>query len=236
MKKLSIIIPVFNEEKTILSIVNKVKNVNLDQYKLDKEILIIDDGSHDNTGKLIKKLRGVKAIYHGHNKGKGAAVRTGINAATGDILIIQDADLEYDPKDYKRLLLPIVKGKADVVYGSRFFYYRPRFDSNDKSVMISHYLGNRFLTLITQILYGSSITDMETGYKVFKKGVLNGITLKCKRFDFEPEITAKICKKGYKIHEVPIKFNPRTFREGKKISTKDGLIALFVLIRYKLFD
>jgi glycosyltransferase involved in cell wall biosynthesis len=226
MKKLSIIIPSYNEEKTIIEVLNRIKNVKLDYAK---EIIVVDDGSKDSTLSLLKDYKGqkIKIIPHKVNSGKGAAVRTGIDNASGDIILIQDADLEYNPQDYASLLRPIEKGE-NVVYGSRMI--------NAPKQKGLHYYGNIFLTFMTNILFGKKITDMETGYKVIKKEVLNGIKLKAKSFDFEPEITAKILKRGYRISEVPISFNPRSFKEGKKINVIDGFKALYYLIKYRFTD
>ena len=233
--KLSIIIPAYNEEKTILKVISRVKNVNLGN--IAKEIIVVDDFSRDGTRKLLeslqsRSLKALKVFFHEKNKGKGAAIRTALKHATGDIMLIQDADLEYDPKEYRKLLKPIVKGNAKVVYGSRLASIR----RNLKKMYKLHYFGNLFLTGITSTLYGAKITDMETGYKVFRKEVIQGMHLKAKRFDFEPEITAKILKKGYKIVEVPIEFIGRKFSEGKKITWKDGVNALLCLIKYRFTD
>ena len=230
--KLSIIIPAYNEEKTILKVISRVKNAKLGNIK--KEVIVVDDFSADRTKKVLSKLKnkGLKIFFHEKNMGKGAAIRTALKHATGDIMLIQDADLEYDPKEYGKLLKPIIDGKAKVVYGSRLASIR----KNLKKMYKLHYLGNLFLTAITSVLYGANITDMETGYKVFKKEVIRNISLKAKRFDFEPEITAKILKKGYKITEVPIDFMGRKFSEGKKITWKDGVKALLYLIKYRFTD
>lgn len=230
--KLSIIIPVYNEEKTILEIINRIKREKLGNIK--KEIIIIEDFSTDSTKKILSRLKdnSLKIYYHKKNQGKGSAIRTGLKYATGDIILIQDADLEYDPKEYKKLLRPILQNKAKVVYGSRLEVIR----KNLKKMYKLHYIGNLFLTFLTNLLYGADITDMETGYKVFKKDVIKNIKLRSKRFDFEPEVTAKILKKGYKIKEVPISFAGRKFNEGKKITWKDGVKALFYLIKYRFID
>src|SRR3989344_1285457 len=233
--KVSIVIPVYNEEKTISKIIEKVNRVDLSTLHLKKEIIIVDDGSSDKTKDILKNVKNAVVCIHKKNQGKGAAIRTGIKKVTGDIVIIQDADLEYSPDDYKKLLMPILKGKSKVVYGSRFMNYKPKFFNKAKKDLVLHYLGNKFLTFVTRVLYKSNITDMETCYKVFRKEVLKGIKLESNRFNFEPEITAKICKKKYKIEEVPISFKPRSFEEGKKINIKDGIIALFVLIKYRFF-
>lgn len=230
--KLSIIIPAYNEGKTILKVINRVKNVKLKNIK--KEIIVVDDFSRDGTRKLLERLqdRKLKIFFHERNQGKGAAIRTALKRATGDIILIQDADLEYDPKEYEKLLKPVIENKTKVVYGSRLASIR----KNLKKMYKLHYFGNLFLTAVTSVLYGAKITDMETGYKVFKKEVIKNMSLKAKRFDFEPEITAKILKKGYKITEVPIDFIGRKFSEGKKITWKDGVKALLYLIKYRFTD
>ena len=207
---------------------------------IEKEIIIVDDGSTDNTvskiQKSIKNLSGAKFIKHEANLGKGAAVRTGINAATGDYIIIQDADLEYDVDDIPRLISQI-KNKKDVVYGTRLDRM-PHFNEEERRLrFLMHYLGNRFLSLLTSILYGQWITDMETCYKLFPRSEVRNMKLKSKRFDFEPEITSKLLKKGLRIREIPIKTKPRGYEEGKKLNTiRDGTIALWTLIKYRFVD
>ena len=230
--KLSIIIPAYNEEDTILEIIEKVKKA--DALNLKKEIIIVDDFSKDNTRDILLKLKDsmVKIFFHEINKGKGAAIRTGLQHATGDIILIQDADLEYNPEEYPKLLKPILEENAKVVYGSRLNVIKKNLDRMYKL----HYFGNVFLTFMTNILYGSKITDMETGYKVFTRNVIKNIKLRARRFDFEPEITSKILKKGYKIREVPISFSARSFHEGKKITWKDGVKALYYLVKYRISD
>ena len=230
--KLSIIIPVYNEEKSILTVFKRVNAQKLNG--IEKEIIIVNDASTDNTKKSIEKIKGknVVKLNHKQNQGKGAAIRTGLQKATGDILLIQDADMEYDPKEFPKLLKPILDGKTKVVYGSRIETIRANFNKMYKL----HYFGNVVLTGLTNLLYGAKITDMETGYKVMKKEVIKSVKLRARRFDFEPEITAKIMKKGYKIYEVPIDFNGRKFSEGKKITWKDGIKAVFYLIRYRFWD
>jgi len=229
--KLSVIIPVYNEERTLLEVVSKVKKVSL-----DKEIIIVNDGSTDRTAEIIETIKKheknphIKILQHEKNLGKGAAVRTGLNNATGDIVLIQDADLEYEPADYKKLIEPIINKGASVVYGTRIF------SLSKKDMHTLHYFGNKILTLITNLLYGCKISDMETCYKIFKKDVLKGITLRSRGFEFEPEITAKLLKNGYKIYEVPIVFKPRTFDEGKKITWRDGVKAVYYLIKYRFVD
>jgi len=230
--KLSVIVPVYNEEKTIKTVLASVKGVNL--KGMAKEIIVIDDFSTDGTKSILRKIsdKSIKILHHNKNMGKGAAIRTGLKNATGDIILIQDADLEYSPSEYPKLLEPILRSKADVVYGSRIEVIK----KNLKKMYKIHYIGNLFLTSLTNLLYGASITDMETCYKVFRKDVVKGINLRARRFDFEPEITAKILKKGHKIYEVPISFAGRKFDEGKKITWIDGVKAAFYLLKYRFAD
>ncbi|MBI2596952.1 glycosyltransferase family 2 protein [Candidatus Daviesbacteria bacterium] len=235
--KLSIIIPVYNEEKTIGELLQKVNNQKLPKG-LIKEIIVVDDGSSDLTQNILKgyKNKMIKVFRHKENLGKGAAIRTGLEKVSGEICIIQDADLEYDPQDYQRLLDPILKDQTQVVYGTRLINYPLKFWGQEKTVLPLHLIANRFLTLLTNILYGSNLSDMETGYKLFRKKVLENIVVNSRKFDFEAEITAKILRQGIKIVEVPIKCKPRTYNEGKKISWKDGVSAIWTLFRYRLID
>ena len=226
--KLSVIIPVYNEVESIETILKRVQDT-----KLANEILIVDDGSKDGTRDILKKLdgkKGVRVILHEKNQGKGAAVRTGMTSATGDVLLIQDADLEYDPRDYPDLLKPIEEGVADVVYGSRFLGRARRV------TMFWHQLANQLLTLITNILYNTILTDMETGYKVFRREVMSGMTIRANSFNFEPEFTAKILKRKYRIFEVPITFNPREYSQGKKIKMHDAFEAVWALLKYRFIE
>lgn len=233
--KLSIIIPVYNEEKTVEEIIRKVKEVSLPKG-IRKEIIVVDDGSTDKTPRILKKIKGINIFCHRINKGKGAAVRTGIKKTTGEIILIQDADLEYNPEDYKRLITPIIHKEALVVYGSRLKNMSFKLFGKNKTPMPTHYLGNKFLTAITNFLYGADLTDMETGYKVFIRKVLDRIELTSDRFEIEPEITAKVLKNGIKIKEIAIQSNPRGYEDGKKITWKDGISALFTLIKFRLTD
>lgn len=224
--KLSIIIPIFNEKKTIQEIVTRVLAT-----RLAYEIILVDDYSTDGTREilslLMKKKRNIRVVMHERNLGKGAAIRTGLAQVRGDVILIQDADLEYDPRDYPALLKPIRENIADVVYGSRFLG-GPR-----RVTMFWHMLANRLLTFATNVLYDTILSDMETGYKVFRREVVEGLELRANRFDFEPEFTAKILKRHYRIFEVPISFNPRDYSEGKKIKLKDAYSALWALIKYR---
>jgi glycosyltransferase involved in cell wall biosynthesis len=233
--RLSIIIPVYNEENTLQRIISRVKTARLPKG-IQKEIVVVDDASTDKSKNILKKTKAIKVFQHIKNKGKGAAVKTGIENSTGDLIIIQDADLEYNPKDYANLLKPILSNKADVVYGSRLQNYPLRIFGQTKTPLVFHYIGNKFLTLITNLLYGVEITDMETCYKLFRREVVSDINIKADRFDFEPEFTAKVLKRGYKIHEVPIRVVPRGYKEGKKITWRDGFVAVWTLIKFKYFD
>jgi glycosyltransferase involved in cell wall biosynthesis len=226
--KLSVIIPVYNEFESIKTILERVRAT-----KLAHEIIVVDDGSKDGTRDVLSKLdgkKGVRVILHEKNQGKGAAVRTGMSAAKGDVLLIQDADLEYDPRDYPDLLQPIQEGLADVVYGSRFLGKAHRV------TMFWHMVANKSLTLMTNILYDTILTDMETGYKVFRREVIEGMTIRANSFNFEPEFTAKILKRKYRIFEVPITFNPRDYSQGKKIKLHDAFEAVWTLLKFRFVD
>jgi glycosyltransferase involved in cell wall biosynthesis len=231
--QISVVIPVYNEVSTIREIVARVQAVDL-----EKEIIIVDDGSTDGTREQLQEIalsqENIKVFYHDRNQGKGAALRTGFEAATGDIVIIQDADLEYDPREYPVLLEPILDGRADIVYGSRFL------GGPHRVLFFWHYLGNKFLTLLSNALTNLNLTDMETCYKVFRREVLSdiqlNIQLKSNRFGFEPEFTAKIAKKGFRIYETSISYSGRTYAEGKKIGWKDGVKAIFAIIWFRFFD
>lgn len=226
--KVSIIIPVYNEKSTIEEILRRVK-----AEEIATEILVIDDGSIDGTRDILGNLdqdSQVRVILHDRNRGKGAAVRTGFQNATGEVFLIQDADLEYDPRDYPTLIKPIEEGIADVVYGSRFLG-GPR-----RTVMFWHMVANKLLTFMTNLLYNTILSDMETGYKVFKREIVDGMQIHANSFDFEPEFTAKILKKKVRVYEVPISFNPRDYDEGKKIGMRDAFQAVWTLLKYRFVD
>lgn len=244
--KLSIVIPVYNEAATLREIVGRVRQVDVavqvdfgprshwDQpIRLEKEIIVVDDGSQDGSREIIREEEAagrVRAFYHTRNEGKGAAVRTGFQHATGDFILVQDADLEYDPREYRALIQPLLEERASVVYGSRFR------GGPTKTMFFSHMLGNRFLTLVTNILYDTILTDMETCYKCFCADVVRGIPLRARGFEFEPEVTAKVLKRGHRIYEVPISYTGREFTEGKKITWCDGIKALWTLVKYRFVD
>ena len=226
--KLSVIIPIYNEKNTLQEIIKRVQSTGLAD-----ELVLIDDGSVDGTRDIVREYQGKEGfivVLHEKNQGKGAAVRSGFDVATGDIFLIQDADLEYDPRDYPELLKPINEGLSEVVYGSRFL------GASRRVAMFWHMVANKLLTLFTNILYDTILTDMETGYKVFKRHVVDDMPLHAKRFEFEPEFTAKILKRNYRIFEVPITFNPRDYDEGKKIGLSDAFEAIWALIKYRFVD
>ena len=225
--KISVVIPIYNERNTVLRLLEKVRS-----QKLDQEIIMVDDGSTDGTRDILKDLKypEVKVFFHERNRGKGAALRTGFQHAGGDIVIVQDADLEYDPGEYPRLIKPIVDNLADVVFGARFM------GGPHRVLYFWHYFGNKLLTLITNVLYNVNLNDMETCYKVFRREALQGVTIRSDRFGFEPEITAKVAKRKLRIYEVPISYFGRTYEEGKKVTWKDGFSALAALLKFRFTD
>jgi glycosyltransferase involved in cell wall biosynthesis len=230
---LSVVIPVYNEQRTVLEVVRRVRAV-----PIPKEIIIVDDGSTDGTRDVLAGLEGqpgLRVLYQDRNRGKGAALRKGFAEATGDVVLVQDADLEYDPADYPRLLQPILEGHADVVYGSRFTGERHRV------LYFWHSVANRVLTLLSNMFTGLNLTDMETCYKAFRREVLAGLTLKCDRFGFEPEVTAKVARRrrgrpAWRVYEVPVSYCGRTYEEGKKIGLRDAFAALLCILRFRFFD
>lgn len=228
---LSVIIPVYNERETLPEIIRRVQDVDLTSFGLEKEIIVIDDGSTDGTREMLPSLAeapGVRVFMQPRNRGKGAAVRIGLMQATGDLLLVQDADLEYDPRDYLTLLRPIMEGRSAVVYGSRFL-------GEHKAMYYWHQVGNKFLTLVANVLYNTTLTDLETCYKLCTRDVARSFHLRQDRWGFDPEMTAKILRNGYSIYEVPISYNGRVFTDGKKISWRDSFTILSVLIRYRFF-
>jgi glycosyltransferase involved in cell wall biosynthesis len=228
MPKLSVVIPVYNEADTLEQVLERVRKV-----PVDKEIVLVDDGSTDASRDILKRMEtreGIKVVFHEENQGKGAAIRTGFRHCEGDIVIIQDADLEYFPEEYPSLLEPIENGWADVVYGSRFLGHPHRV------LFFHHYLANRFLTFLSNLFTNLNLTDMETCYKVFRREIIQKIELKSNRFGFEPEVTAKMAKLKPRVFEVSISYNGRTYEQGKKINWKDGILAVWYIIRYSLLD
>ena len=225
--KLSVVIPVYNERETIPKILEKVKGV-----PITKEIIIVDDGSSDGTREYLQALKedGIRVLFHEKNRGKGAALRTGFKEVTGDIVVIQDADMEYDPGEYPRLLEPILDGRADVVYGSRFL------GGPHRVLFFWHYAGNRILTLFSNMLTNLNLTDMETCYKVFRADVIRGLDLSSDRFTIEPEITVKVARGGYRIYETPISYSGRDYKEGKKITWKDAFPALWAILKFRFLS
>jgi len=226
MKKSSIIVPVYNEEKTIKELLKKVKNLKI---PMKKEIIVIDDGSRDNSLKILKSFKNINLISHQKNKGKGAAIKTGLKSSKGDIVIIQDADLECDPKQIPFIIRPILENRAEIVYGSRFLM------KNNQKWRIPLYsrIGNKIISFLARRLYNCNLTDVETCYKAFTKKVKNSLNLTSNDFGFEIEFTAQVCKKGFEIKELPIEYHPRPKKEGKKLSIKDGAKALIYLFKFR---
>jgi len=223
----SVVIPLYNEHRTVEEIISRVKAGPTDE---ETDIIVVDDASTDGSWETVKNMEGIRAFRHDKNRGKGAAIRTGIEQARGDVIIIQDADLEYDPRDYEKLLGPIREGYADVVYGSRFL------GGPHRVMFFWHYLGNRFLTLLSNLLNNLNLSDMETGYKCFRTELVRDMRLRSERFGIEPELTAKFARKKARIYEVPIAYYGRSYEEGKKIRWTDGITALWCIIRYRFSD
>jgi glycosyltransferase involved in cell wall biosynthesis len=230
LRKLSVIVPVFNERTTLVEVLRRMRAVELPDG-IDREIIVVDDGSTDGTREVLRQLGDstVRVLLHDGNRGKGAAVRTGIGVANGDYILIQDADLEYDPEDWPTMIAPVQRGRARVVYGSRFTGER-------RNMLFLHWVGNRVLSLVTNVLYNTTLSDMETCYKLVDRSLMVDLELRSDRFDIEPEITAKILKRGVRIYEVPISYTGREFDEGKKITWRDGFAALWTLVKFRFAD
>ncbi|TAL12171.1 MAG: glycosyltransferase family 2 protein [Nitrospirae bacterium] len=229
--KLSIVIPAYNEEATIEAIVRRVQAVDLGP--VEKEIIVVNDGSGDGTERVLKGLSGIRHVSHERNAGKGAALTTGFQSATGDIVLIQDADLEYSPDDYPAVIRPIVEGQSDVVMGSRFILYKPTFFGRRRSPYLSHYIGNMTITTVTNLLYGRRFTDYEGCYKAFRRTVVAATPITAKGFEFDNELICKLMRKGTRIVEVPIHYTPRTYESGKKITWRHGVIMLWTITKWR---
>ena len=230
LRKLSVVVPVYNERNTLVEVLRRMRAVELPDG-IEREIIVVDDGSTDGTRDVLKQLGDstVRVVLHDVNRGKGAALRTGFSHATGEYVLVQDADLEYDPEDWPKLLHPVLRGKARVVYGSRFTGER-------RNMLLLHWIGNRFLSMTTNVLYNTTLSDMETCYKLLERDLVDEMHLQSNRFDIEPEITAKVLKRGIRIYEVPISYSGREFDECKKITWRDGFSALWTLIKYRFRD
>ena len=227
IRKLSVVVPVYNERTTLVEVIRRMRSVELPDG-IDREIIVVDDGSSDGTRDVLRQLGDstVRVLAHPTNRGKGAAVRTGIEVATGDYILIQDADLEYDPDDWPKLVAPVLRGRARVVYGSRFTGER-------RNMLFLHWVGNRMLSLVTNMLYNTTLSDMETCYKLFDRELLAGIRWQARGFEFEPEVTAKVLRRGIRIYEVPISYAGREFNEGRKFTWRDEFVALWTLVKYR---
>jgi len=230
IRKLSVIVPVFNERTTLVEVIRRMRTVELPDG-IEREIIVIDDGSTDGTRDVLRQLGDstVRVLKHDTNRGKGAALRTGLQVASGDYILIQDADLEYDPEDWPKMIAPVQRGRARVVYGSRFTGER-------RNMLFLHWVGNRLLSLVTNVLYNTTLSDMETCYKLVDRSLMLELSLRSNRFDIEPEITAKILKRRIRIYEVPISYTGREFDEGKKITWRDGFAALWALAKFRFAD
>ena len=234
IRKLTIVIPAYNEEATIAQTIERINAVDLGG--LEREIIVVDDGSQDRTREILKTIPGIRTIFHARNRGKGGAVKTGIHAATGDVILIQDADLEYDPQDYPKLLEPIASGRVKVVMGSRFAYERPRFfcrKTERQSPFFTHYLGNILLIPLTNVLYRQQATDYEGCYKAFAKDLLDAMPIEAEGFEYDNELICKILRKGYRIEEVPISYHPRTYAAGKKIKWTHGVRMIWTILQWR---
>ena len=230
--KLSVVIPAYNEERTIAEMIQRVKAVDLGA--IDLEIVVVDDGSKDRTREILKSIPGIRVVLHERNSGKGAAVKSGFRAATGDIVLIQDADLEYDPQDYPALLQPIIDGRAEATMGSRFILERIQFfGKGAKSPFFTHYIGNILIVWLTNALYGHSATDYEGCYKVFSKRVVDSIPISANGFEYDNELICKLLRRGYRIAEVPIRYRPRTYEDGKKIKWQDGVRMVWTIVKWR---
>ena len=230
LRKLSVVVPVFNERTTLVEVIRRMRTVELPDG-IEREIIMVDDGSTDGTRDVLRQLGDstVRVLKHDTNRSKGAAVRTGLQVASGDYVLVQDADLEYDPEDWPKLIAPVQRGRARVVYGSRFTGER-------RNMLFLHWVGNRVLSLVTNVLYNTTLSDMETCYKLVDRSLLLDLDLRSERFDIEPEITAKILKRRIRIYEVPISYTGREFDEGKKITWRDGFAALWTLAKFRFAD
>ncbi len=230
LRKLSVVVPVFNERNTLVEVLRRMRAVELPDG-IEREIIVVDDGSNDGTRDVLRQLGDstVRIVLHEKNQGKGAALRTGFAHATGEFVLVQDADLEYDPEDWPKLLAPVIRGRARVVYGSRFTGER-------RNMLLLHWIGNRFLSMTTNVLYNTTLSDMETCYKLMERRLIEDMHLQSSRFDIEAEMSAKILKRGVRIYEVPISYSGREFDEGKKITWRDGFSALYTLIKYRFRD
>jgi glycosyltransferase involved in cell wall biosynthesis len=230
--KISIIIPAYNEEETIAAVIQRIASISLGA--IEKEIIVIDDASTDRTAEVLKSLHNIRSIRHSRNAGKGAALTTGIHASTGDLVIFQDADLEYAPEDYPVVLRPLIEGRCDVVMGSRFLRERPVFWGTRKSPYLNHYIGNLLIVWCTNVLYGKQFTDYEGCYKAFRRSLLLDTPVKATGFEFDNELICKVMRKGAQIAEVPIQYHPRTYAQGKKITWRHGLVMLWTIIKWRL--